>query len=68
MGRVRTVYIKRTAKELIEKYPDKFDVDFEKNKQVLNQISKYKSKVIRNKIAGAIVHLIKMEKEVQENE
>ncbi len=68
MGRVRTVYIKRTAKELIEKYPDKFNTDFEHNKQVLNQIAKYKSKVIRNKIAGAIVHLIKMEKEVQENE
>ena len=65
MGRVRTVYIKRTAKELIEKYGDMFTTDFEKNKEILNKIATFRSKRIRNKIAGAIVHMLK---EVQKNE
>ena len=65
MGRVRTVYIKRTAMELINKYPNMFTKDFQKNKEVLNKISKFESKMIRNKIAGAITHMVK---EVQKDE
>ncbi len=65
MGRVRTVYIKRTAKELIEKYSNMFTDDFNKNKEVLNKIANFESKMIRNKIAGAITHMVK---EVQKNE
>ena len=65
MGRVRTLYIKRISKELLEKYNNLFSTDFNKNKESLNKISEYYSKTIRNKIAGAITHMVK---EVQKNE
>ena len=40
MGRIRTQLIKRITRELLEKHRDKFSTDFEKNKGVLNKVSK----------------------------
>ncbi|MCD6547773.1 MAG: 30S ribosomal protein S17e [Nanoarchaeota archaeon] len=59
MGRIRTTYIKRKSREILEKYKDKFTKDFEHNKKVLDEIAEIPSKQLRNKIAGCIVHLIK---------
>ncbi|MEM0119038.1 MAG: hypothetical protein QXJ38_01420, partial [Thermofilaceae archaeon] len=38
MGKVRPLYVKRTARRLLEKYPDKFTEDFEHNKRVVGQL------------------------------
>ena len=35
MGRIKTQIVKRYAKVLLEKFPDKFTDDFESNKRVL---------------------------------
>ena len=35
MGRIKTQIVKRYAKLLLEKFPDKFTDDFESNKRVL---------------------------------
>lgn len=59
MGRIRTTYVKKKAKELFEKYEDRFKEDFEENKKILNEIIDVPSKKIRNKIAGAVTHLAK---------
>ncbi len=66
MGRIRTKYIKRKSKEILREYGDKFGKDFEKNKEILDEIAEIPSKKIRNKIAGCIVHLLKSDKKITE--
>ncbi|MBD3352818.1 MAG: 30S ribosomal protein S17e [Candidatus Lokiarchaeota archaeon] len=62
MGRVRPVFIKKISKELIEKYPNVFSNIFEENKKLLDEFLVLQSKVVRNRIAGYITHLIKNER------
>lgn len=59
MGRVRSTYIKRIARELLERYPDKFAPDFEHNKRALDELISLGSKSLRNRVAGYIASLIK---------
>lgn len=61
MGSVRSERIKRVARELVEKYPDKFSTDYEANKKVLGEITIISSNTIRNQLAGYISHLKKIE-------
>jgi len=59
MGRIKTKDIKNIGKELVEKFPDKFNINFEYNKRVLDDLKIFDSKRMRNKIAGFIVRLMK---------
>ncbi len=59
MGRIKTALIKRIASTLLEKYPERFSSDFEKNKEVLKEIMEIKSKKIRNMVAGYITSYLK---------
>ena len=52
MGTVRTEQIKRIARELLNKYPNKFSADFEKNKLLVNEYTNISSTKVRNKVAG----------------
>ncbi len=61
MGRIRTKYIKRISRKLVESYRDKFSKDFEKNKKAMAEIAEVTSKKLRNKVAGCVTHLIKTE-------
>lgn len=54
MGSVRTEQIKRMAKELIRRYPEKFSSDFEKNKHSVNNLVTGGTPKVRNQIAGYI--------------
>ncbi|HEX9678145.1 hypothetical protein [Nitrososphaera sp.] len=52
--------IKRISGELLEKYPNKFGVEFDSNKKALREVAVVKSKVLRNELAGYITsHLRK---------
>jgi small subunit ribosomal protein S17e len=52
--------IKRISTELLEKYPDKFGLDFNANKNVISDVAIIRSKVLRNDLAGYITsHLRK---------
>ncbi|MDQ3888157.1 MAG: 30S ribosomal protein S17e [Thermoproteota archaeon] len=52
--------IKRISTELLEKYPDKFGLDFNANKHVIGEVAIIRSKVLRNELAGYITaHLRK---------
>jgi small subunit ribosomal protein S17e len=52
--------IKRIATELLERYPDKFGLDFNTNKNVIGGVAIIRSKVLRNELAGYITsHLRK---------
>jgi len=54
--------IKRFSTELIQKYPDKFGLEFDANKKVVNDVAVVRSKVLRNELAGYITaHLRKEE-------
>jgi len=59
MGSVRPLYIKRAAREFIEKYPEKFSADFRQNSRALDEIMKMESKTTRNRVAGYICKILK---------
>jgi len=61
MGKVRTETVKRIAKDLLVRHPDKFTVDYEANKQVVDQIVDSRSKRLRNRISGYVTGLKKVE-------
>ena len=60
MGRIKSLLIKRTARNLL-KEENVFSEDFEKNKRILG--NSMPSKSLRNKIAGYIARLKKKEKQ-----
>ena len=62
MGRIRQKFIKNLSKELIIKYPDKFNNNFDNNKKFLDELKILTDKPIRNKVAGYIVTIIKKTK------
>jgi small subunit ribosomal protein S17e len=57
LGKVRTETVKRAARELIERYPEKFTNEYEANKTSVNQVLKAPSKKLRNRIAGYVTRL-----------
>jgi small subunit ribosomal protein S17e len=60
MGRIKSTMVKKAAKQLIVKENITFSEDFERNKKILSNL--LPSKPIRNKVAGYISRLIKMQK------
>jgi small subunit ribosomal protein S17e len=54
---VRTELVKRIAEELVERYPDKFNADFENNKKFVESFTTVSSAKLRNRIAGYITSL-----------
>lgn len=58
MGKVRSALVKRTARRLLELYPDVFTGDFEHNKRVVSLLIEFRSKKLRNQIAGYITHIV----------
>lgn len=54
LGNVRTEQIKRTAVELLKRFPGKFSKDFETNKHLVAALVQGTSPKIRNQIAGYI--------------
>jgi small subunit ribosomal protein S17e len=62
MGRIRGKWVKNIAKRLVEKYPDKFNNDFDNNKKFIEGLKIIEDKPIRNKIAGYIVSEVEKRK------
>ena len=52
MGKAVPRSIKMRVETLLEKFPDRFGSDFEKNKQILNELNLSLSRFDRNMIAG----------------
>lgn len=63
MGSVRTEQVKRTARELVRRFPDKFSHDFEANKHAVDALLRGATTKVRNQIAGYITHAYAGEKE-----
>jgi small subunit ribosomal protein S17e len=50
--------VKKLSTELLNRYPDKFNIDFQQNKKTIDEIAKVRSKELRNQIAGYIASYI----------
>jgi small subunit ribosomal protein S17e len=61
MGRIKTSFIKKIARDLLEKNAEKFSTDFETNKKIVSQLVDINSKRIKNIVAGYITSLKKKE-------
>ncbi len=57
MGKVRIEIVKRTSRELLRRYPERFAGDFEADKQAVNELVVLQSKRMRNRIAGYVTRL-----------
>ena len=69
MGNVRTDQVKRTARELVRRFPDKFSNNFEENKVLVSQLLRGTTTKVRNQIAGYIVrYLSGVEEEIPDEE
>ena len=58
MGNIRSSFIKRVSKELIETYNGKFTNDFDENKKLVEEFTTVSTKHLRNKIAGYVTRLV----------
>ena len=58
--------IRRISQTLLQRYPDRFTTDFEKNKEVLSELTIISSKTLRNHIAGYITKTLKASAEEKE--
>ncbi|NIU39148.1 30S ribosomal protein S17e [Candidatus Bathyarchaeota archaeon] len=62
-GKVRTELEKRIARELVERFPDKFTTDFETNKKLVESLTNISSTKLRNRVAGYITQLQNQKKQ-----
>ena len=58
MGKVRPEHVKRIAKELVQRFPDKFTTNFENNKRLVVEFTNLSSTKLRNRIAGYVTRLV----------
>lgn len=51
---IKPAYVKKTARLLMEQYAEAFNDDFERNKDLVTEMTNVESKEVRNRIAGYI--------------
>ncbi|NLF89694.1 30S ribosomal protein S17e [Candidatus Bathyarchaeota archaeon] len=54
MGKVKTEQIKHLGKELMTRFPDKFNTNFDENKRTVDEVTQGTTTRVRNKVAGYI--------------
>lgn len=59
MGRIKSIPVKSLGDQLLQQYPGKFTVDFDKNKAVLAKVKPIRIKRVRNVVAGYITNEVK---------
>lgn len=48
--------VKKIAMQLVDKYPDIFGIDYNANKEALDRVAIFRSKELKNKVAGYITN------------
>ncbi|MGM5483334.1 MAG: 30S ribosomal protein S17e [Nanobdellota archaeon] len=64
MGRIKTKLIKRKTKDLMNFAGDKINENFSDNKERVKELMSYKSKKMRNIVAGYTTRLKKAQEEI----
>lgn len=59
MGNIRPTYIKRVAIELVKRYPDMFNDDYQHNKATVEEVTDISNSKLRNRIAGYVTRFRK---------
>jgi small subunit ribosomal protein S17e len=62
VGKVRIAAVKKVARELVARYPEKFTTNYDSNKTVLAELVDAKTKRLRNRIVGYVTRLKIVEK------
>lgn len=62
MGKVKTEQIKHLAKELIARFPNKFTINFDDNKRMVDELTEGATTRVRNQVAGYITRTIALSK------
>lgn len=62
MGRIKTIFVKRVGRELLEANPDRFTNDYAHNKKVVSELTETSSRKTLNVVAGYITSLMKQKK------
>jgi small subunit ribosomal protein S17e len=57
LGKVRIAAVKKVARDLVGRYPEKFNTDFEANKKALITLVDARTKRMRNRVIGYITRL-----------
>jgi small subunit ribosomal protein S17e len=68
LGSVRSAKVKKIAREILSRYPDKFTADFEENKKLIASLLSTPSKSLRNTITGYVTHLVVLSQSRAEDE
>jgi small subunit ribosomal protein S17e len=58
LGNVRPEHVKRIAKELVQRFPDRFTTNFDNNKKLVEEFTNLTSTKLRNRIAGYVTRLV----------
>ncbi len=61
MGRVRQTYVKRLARDLVDADSERFNDEFDDNKEELKETGEFTSKKLRNRVAGYITTLVQQD-------
>lgn len=59
--------IKRISNELLDRYPNKFTINFDENKNMISDIATVRSKILRNKVAGYITSKLRKDVDKEKN-
>ena len=65
LGNVKPAFVKRIAPELLQKFPEEFTDDFEKNKALVEKLTTISTKNVRNRVAGYITRLMEDRKKIE---
>jgi small subunit ribosomal protein S17e len=75
LGKVKTEQIKHLGKDLMARFPSKFNTNFDDNKRMVDEVTKGTTTRVRNKVAGYITRTnalaqasSAMEDEIEEDE
>jgi small subunit ribosomal protein S17e len=68
LGKVKTEQIKRLAKELMERFPDKFSSNFDANKHAVDALTQGATTKVRNQVAGYITRMVSLTQADSPNE
>jgi small subunit ribosomal protein S17e len=58
LGKVKTDQVKRAGKELMRRFPTKFNANFDENKRLVDALTQGTTTRVRNQIAGYITRTI----------
>ena len=58
MGKVKTEHIKNLAKELLNRFPERFSGIFDENKKMVDELTEGTTTRVRNKVAGYITRRV----------